>query len=157
VLAFLAVAAISQTSASAQDMQAYCARVGNDDRVRPVPDSLIAAARRMFEFSAQSPDAYVRASTAVRCMNGKTWLCDRGANLVCEKADTERRSPGAEAFCRHNPDAVGVPMSATGHATIYEWVCVGREARIVRQSTQVDARGFIAENWKPRIGPPSDN
>ena len=51
---------------------------------------------------------------------------------------------GAEKFCRQNPDAIGVPMSATGHATIYEWTCVGREARIVRQSTQVDARGFIA-------------
>lgn len=38
---------------------------------------------------------------------------------------------------------------ATGHATIYEWNCVGQEARIARQSTQVDARGFIAENWKP--------
>lgn len=136
------------TAASAQDVQAYCAKIGDDDRVQPVPDSLIAAARRIFEISAEASDSYVQASTSVRCMNGKAWLCNYGANLICEKADVSRDSYGAERFCRQNPDSIGVPMSATGHATIYEWKCVGREARIVRQSVEVDTRGFIAGNWK---------
>jgi hypothetical protein len=141
--------AMVQTSASAQDVVAYCARVGNDDRVQPVPDRLIPAARRIFHVSAETSDTFVQASTSVRCMNGKTWLCNYGANLICEKADVSRDSYGAEKFCRANPDSIGVPMSATGHATIYEWACVGRQARIVRQAMEVDARGFIAENWQP--------
>ena len=81
-------------------------------------------------------------------MNGIAWLCNYGANLVCDKADVNRDSLGAEEFCRENPDSIGVPMSATGHATIYEWKCVGQQPRIIRQVNQVDARGFIAENWK---------
>ena len=137
------------TSASAQDVQAYCAKVGDDDRVQPVPDSLIQIARRIFEFSAETPNSYVQASTSVRCMNGVVWLCSYGANLICEKADVSRNSHGAEQFCKQNPNSIGVPMSATGHATIYEWKCVGQEARISRQSTAIDNRGFIADNWKP--------
>ena len=137
------------TAASAQDVRAYCSRVGNDDRVQPVPDNVIPVARRIFDIPAGVLESYVQASTSVRCMNGMAWLCNYGANLVCEKADVSRKSSGAEKFCRQNPDSIGVPMSATGHATIYEWKCVGREPRIIRQATPVDARGFIAENWKP--------
>jgi hypothetical protein len=136
-------------SASAQDVQEFCARVGNDDRVQPVPDGFIQIARQIFEFSAETPNSYVQASTSVRCMNGLVWLCSYGANLICEKADVSRNSHGAEQFCKQNPDSIGVPMSATGHATIYEWKCVGQEAHIIRQSTAVDNRGFIADNWKP--------
>lgn len=141
-------AAILCTPAAAQDVQRYCARVKDDDRVQPIPDHLIGVARRMFELPADASESYVQASTSIRCMNGAAWLCSYGANLVCEKADVSRDSYGAEQYCRQNPDSIGVPMSATGHATVYEWKCVGREARIVRQSTAVDDRGFIAENWK---------
>lgn len=137
------------TSVSAQDVQAYCAKVGDDDQVQPVPNSLIPVARRIFEVSAETSDSYVQASTSVRCMNGIAWLCSYGANLICEKADVSRDSFGAEKFCRQNPDSIGVPMSATGHATIYEWKCVGQEARIIRQAIPVDTRGFIAGNWRP--------
>lgn len=136
------------TPAAAQDVQAYCAKVRDDDRVQPVPGNLIHAARRMFEVPADASDSYVQAGTSIRCMNGAVWLCSYGANLVCDKADVSRDSYGAEKYCRQNPGSAGVPMSATGHATIYEWRCVGREARIARQSTAIDDRGFIAGNWK---------
>lgn len=149
LLVVLAGTTMFCTLASGQDVQAYCAKVGDDDRVQPVPDSLIPVARRIFYVSAETPDSYVQASTSVRCMNGTAWLCSYGANLICEKADLSRNSYGAEKFCRQNPGSIGVPMSATGHATIYEWKCVGREARIIRQSMQVDTRGFIVGNWKP--------
>lgn len=33
--------------------------------------------------------------------------------------------------------------SATGHATVHDWKCAGREGG--RQSTEVGVRGFIAE------------
>jgi hypothetical protein len=52
--------------------------------------------------------------------------CMVGANLVCDKAD-QRRAAGA-TWCRENPGATVIPMAATGHATIYEWSCNGRNA-----------------------------
>ena len=136
------------TSASAQDIQAYCAKVGDDDRVQPIPDALLQNARRMFDVQVDEADSYVQATTSARCMNGAVWLCNYGANLICEKADVSRDSPGADRFCKQNPNSIGVPMSATGHATVYDWRCVGREARIAGQIVDVDARGFIAGNWK---------
>lgn len=134
--------------ASAQEIKTYCAKVGNDDRLQALPPGLAAKARQIFEIAAEMPDAIVKAATSVRCMSGTVWLCNRGANLVCDKADVSRRSPGAERYCKQDPDAIGVPMSATGHATIYDWKCVGGKAVIAGQSTAVDARGFLAENWK---------
>jgi hypothetical protein len=136
------------TPASAEDTRAYCAKVDNDDRVQPLPGDLVPNARRMFDLSAETPDSYIKASTRIRCADGAVWLCSYGANLACDKADVSRNSRGADGFCKENPDSIDVPMAATGHATVYEWKCVGRKARIVRQSTEVDARGFIAENWK---------
>ena len=136
------------TPASAQDIQAYCAKLGNDDRVQPVPDALLPNAGGMFDVPADQAASYVQATTSVRCMDGAVWLCNYGANLICEKADVSRNSPGADRFCKQNPDSIGVPMSATGHATVYDWKCVGRKARIIGQTVKVDGRGFIAENWK---------
>ncbi len=136
------------TPASAQDLEAYCAKVGNDDRVQPVPDALLPNARRMFDVPSDTAASYVQATTSVRCMNGAVWLCNYGANLTCDKADVSRNSPGADRFCKQNPDSIGVPMSVTGHATVYDWKCVGQEALIIRQTVEIDGRGFIAENWK---------
>jgi hypothetical protein len=78
-------------------------------------------------------------------MAGKVWLCNYGANLVCGKANVNRRSQGASEFCKENPGSDVVPMAATGHDTIYEWKCVGKKAHIVRQ---IDPRGFLTGNWK---------
>ena len=84
----------------------------------------------------------------MRCMNGKVWLCYVGANLACGKADVSRNSAGADAFCKRNPGSTGVPMSATGHAALFSWKCVGSEAKIDRQIERTDPRGFLADNWK---------
>lgn len=148
LLAVAAGSTMSCSSASAQDLQAYCVKVGDDDRVQPVPDGLLPNARRMFEVPAEAEDSYVQATTSARCMKGAVWLCSYGANLVCEKADVSRDSSGAERYCKQNPNSIGVPMSATGHATVYDWKCVGKKPRIIGQIVEVDARGFIAGNWK---------
>jgi hypothetical protein len=149
VLAAVAVAVPGCVPASAQEIGSYCAKVGNDDRLQALPPNLIGSARRVFEIAAEMPDAFIMAGTSVRCMGGTVWLCNRGANLVCEKADVSRKSAGAERYCKQDPNAMGVPMSATGHATIYDWKCVGGKAVIAGQIAEVDARGFIADNWKP--------
>jgi hypothetical protein len=39
-------------------------------------------------------------------------------------------------------------MSATGHAALFSWKCVGSEAKIDRQIERTDPRGFLADNWK---------
>lgn len=148
VLLAAIVGAACCSSASAQEIMTYCAKVRDDDRLQALPPSLTANARRMFEVSADMSNSYVQAATSVRCMGGTVWLCDRGANLVCDKADVSRKSSGAERYCRQDPNAIGVPMSATGHATIYDWKCIGGKAVIAGQSTEVDARGFIGGNWK---------
>lgn len=132
----------------AQDLDAYCARAGDDDQMKPIPAPLVTGARRLLELSADESAASVRESTVYRCMNGKVWLCNYGANLACGKANTSRLSTGAAAFCKQNPNSESVPMAATGHDTIYEWKCVGGQPRIVEQTQKVDPRGFIAENWK---------
>jgi hypothetical protein len=134
--------------ARAQDVKSLCARVTNDDRVRPIPITLVPPARQSFSFSDSAPDGYVQKSTSFRCMEGKVWLCNTGANLVCGKANASRTSAGAGNFCKQNPGSDVVPMAATGHDTIYEWKCVGSKAAISKQAETVDPRGFIADNWK---------
>jgi len=74
--------------------------------------------------------------------------CYIGANLICDKADTRRVLPGATAWCRDNPGSIGIPMSATGHATIYDWSCKGRCAVSGKAVLTVDPQGYIADNWK---------
>jgi hypothetical protein len=131
-----------------QDLRTHCATVGNDDALIPLPRNLVPAARRLFDLPPDTPEASVQASTPVRCMGGKIWLCNYGANLICGKADKSRVSAGAETYCRQNPGSDSVPMSATGHATIFDWKCAGKEARVSGQIAKVDARGFIRDNWK---------
>lgn len=135
--------------AQAQDVGARCAKIGNDDKAKPIPAALVAQARQIFGFSKETPNAFIRNGTSYRCMGGKAWLCNVGANLVCGKANASKSLPGAAAFCKDNPGSDMIPMAATGHDTIYEWKCVGPNAQIVRQIVAVDPRGFIAENWKP--------
>jgi hypothetical protein len=149
VLASIAGAALIalMETALAQTANAFCASAGNDDRVKPIPSELVPAARHLFELTSD-PAARVQESTVFRCMSGKVWLCNYGANLVCAKGDVSRVSKGAEAYCRESPDSNLVPMVATGHATIYTWKCLGRKPRIIA-TEDVDARGFIAKQWRP--------
>ncbi len=81
----------------------------------------------------------------------RSYPTNYGANLICAKADVARSSTGTERYCRENPGSDVVPMSATGHATIYSWECIGNKARIKSGSVPVDIRGFIANQWK-RLG-----
>jgi hypothetical protein len=72
-----------------------CAGAGNDDRVKPIPHELVPATRHLFGFTSDEPAASVQESTVFRCMSGKVWLCNYGANLLCAKGDTSRVSKGA--------------------------------------------------------------
>ena len=131
----------------ANAQSAYCAKVGNDDNVKPIPEALVPEAVRLFKLSDESIEE-VQESTTFRCMSGKVWLCNYGANLPCGgKANVSRISKGAIDYCKEFPGSDIVPMAATGHDTIYTWECVGKKPHIV-SSTKVDSRGFEADIWK---------
>jgi len=143
-----AVTISPMSMARAQDVKSLCARVTNDDRVRPIPITLVPPARQLFSFSDSAPDKYIQKSTSFRCMAGKVWLCNTGANLVCEKRIPAARQQAQRIFAKQNPGSDVVPMAATGLGTIYEWTCQGKTAVISKQVETVDPRGFITENWK---------
>ena len=123
-----------------------CAQAGTDDTLRPIPASLVPAVNALFH-TEMPPDVAVR-TTVFRCDGGRVLACGMGANLPCGKADTARVSVGGKAWCQEHRDAGFIPAYATGHATIFQWRCVGAEPEVVRQLLHVDPRGFVAEFWR---------
>jgi hypothetical protein len=145
-VAFLAAILIAAPVALAQAVpaeQGFCPSTAHLSPTK-TPASLVAAVARVFQID----DASAREAAFVRCAGQKLLACYVGANLNCSKADTRRMLPGAVAWCRDNPDSATIPMSATGHETIYEWSCKGQRAAAGRTVMTVDAQGYIAENWK---------
>jgi aconitase A len=122
--------------------EAYCSDPAHASRAK-VPTDLVARVGKIFQID----DKTVNTAAFVRCVGSKLLACYVGANLVCDKADTRRSLAGATAWCRANPGAQVVPMVATGHGTIYEWSCHGRQA-IPGKALQIDRQGYIAVNWK---------
>ena len=122
---------------------AYCP---NPDHATPrkVPADLMSAVATTFQIDNDA----VRKAAFVRCAGPKLIGCYIGANLDCDKAETSRSLPGATAWCRGNPGSKIIPMSATGHDTIYEWSCKGRHAVAGKAMVTVDPQGYIADNWR---------
>jgi hypothetical protein len=148
LVATAGVAPMAQmATARAQDLIAYCAKVGDDDRVKPIPAALVPEARRLFNLESADDANFVLRSTVYRCMSGSVWVCNHGANIPCAKGDTRRMPPSVTAYCKENPNEAFVPMVVTGHDTIHSWECVGGKARI-KQSEKVDPRGFVADQWR---------
>ena len=76
-------------------------------------------------------------------------LCTYGANLPCGKANSDRRLPGAEAWCRDHPSADFIPRYAIPAGNIYGWRCAAGIPEFVDRIEDVDPRGFVARYWKP--------
>jgi hypothetical protein len=140
--AILAVAPVALAQTVPND-QAFCPSSAHASPTK-TPADLVAAVARAFQID----DVSARDAAFVRCVGQKPLACYVGANLNCFKADTRRMLPGATAWCRDNPGSATIPMSATGHDTIYEWSCKGHRAVAGRIVMTVDAQGYIAENWK---------
>lgn len=134
--------------AHAASPEAFCRSAGTDDTLRPIPQSLVPAAVTLFGLSAM-PAEQVERGTFFRCYEGRVLVCNVGANLPCGKANTSRDLAGADTWCKGNPDSDFIPMYVTGHDTIYRWRCAAAKAEITDTVFKVDARGFIAELWKP--------
>jgi hypothetical protein len=146
-LAGVAAASAVGAAARAEIPAQTCSRVGTNDTLRNVPASLGAAVNALF--GTRMPPAEAARMTSYRCFRGRVLVCTVGANLPCGKANVSRTIPGADAYCRENPNADFIPAAATGHDTIFEWRCSGRKATVAKQTEQVDARGFVKAYWKP--------
>jgi hypothetical protein len=122
--------------------QPYCPNAAHAAPAK-VPADLVQVATKALQI-----DDTARDTTFVRCVGAKLLACTVGANLNCDKADTRRTLPGAVAWCKANPGSQIVPMSATGHDTVYEWSCKGTRAVAEKTIMHIDPRGYVAENWK---------
>jgi len=133
--------------ALAQTGENPCRSIGTDDTVRPIPQSMVPVAKRIFGLRMAGPQ--VRRSTVFRCADGHILLCNYGANLPCGKANADRRLPQAEAWCREHADDDFVPRYMLPIGNIYHWRCVAGTPKIVVQIETIDPRGFVARYWKP--------
>ncbi len=138
-----------------QDPFAYCAAVGTLDAPdarytgSPVPESIARGLQKAFDVPASAPLEPFVSNSFWRCMDGKVYACNVGANLPCQaKADTSRTPSAAVTdYCHSNPGSDFIPMVVTGRETIYEWRCDASTPAIVREMTQPDARGFLSNVW----------
>lgn len=147
VIAVAVLAPMRTHAASPETPATLCQAAGTDDRVRPIPDSLVPGATRLFRLEAM-PAEQVRHSSYFRCFGHHVLVCNLGANLPCGKANKARRLPAADHWCAENPNSGFIPMYVTGHDTVYDWSCRGSAAAIVKTRFTVDRRGFIAQFWK---------
>ena len=84
------------------DPFAYCATVGTIDTPDArytgpkTPDAIVRGLMKAMGMSGDAPVEPLARLTTWRCMNGKVYACNFGANIPClERADTKRTpSPG---------------------------------------------------------------
>jgi hypothetical protein len=138
------------------DPFSYCAAVGTIDAADArytgpqVPDEIKNGFKKAagLEASTEPMDMFKK-TTIWRCMDSKVYACNFGANLPCSsKANTDKTPTQAMVdFCTANPDSEFIPMSVTGHSTIYSWHCVKNTPELLDQIEKVDAAGYLAQIW----------
>jgi hypothetical protein len=136
----------------------YCAAIGAIDTPDPrytgpqVSDEIIIGYKTAagLESSTEPMDMF-RQTTIWRCMDSQVYACNFGANLPCDsKANTDKNpTPEMGEYCKANPDSEFIPMSITGHETIYSWHCVKDVAEVLDQTDTVDAAGYLERIWYP--------
>jgi hypothetical protein len=148
--------AASGSQATYADPFSYCSAVGTIDAPDshytgiPVPDAIIQGYLKAAGLENNGePAELLQKTTFWRCMNKSVYVCNIGANLPCDsKADTNKApTQPMQDFCKANPDADSIPMSVTGHATIYSWGCVKDAPKLLNQIDQVDAAGYSTSIW----------
>jgi len=107
IVLFASMLLVETGRAVAQSGENPCRSIGTDDTVRPIPQSLVPVAKRIFGLRME--DQQVRRSTVFRCADGHILLCNYGANLPCGKANADHRLPQAEAWCRDHADTDFIP------------------------------------------------
>ena len=146
---------------AADDPFFYCEAVGTidtpDERFTgaEVPDVIAEGVRAAFGAEDVDLEVYQR-GTFWRCMDGKVYACNVGANLPCKsKADVSREptQPMID-FCADNTGSDYIPAVVTGRTTVYEWACDDTTPVIVDIVTEVDGQGYLQFIWQ-ELTPPN--
>jgi hypothetical protein len=140
-LVLLALAAIPQAHAASRCQ-------GDELTPRPLLPQLLPQAEQAFGLS-NAPSDWVQKTTVIRCMDGKIWACNAGANLPCGKANTATRLPAGDDWCRQNPNADFIPAYITGHDTAWRWRCLKGAPATIGPPASIDAEGYLSAYWKP--------
>jgi hypothetical protein len=146
--------ASAPNAAAYNDPFAYCAATGTinqpDDRYtgEEVPDTIAEGIRSAFDAEDVDLEVY-RRGTVWRCVDGKVYACNVGANIPClAKADLSREpSQPIIDYCKEIPTSDFIPAAVTGRSTIYSWGCKDSEPIIVEQYTEVDQQGVLEFAW----------
>lgn len=147
----LLVAWMPRCKAQAVSLGQYCGRIGTDHAVRPIPPSWVPIATTLFHLESMPAEQVLR-STYFRCANGRVLVCNIGANLVLRQGRYASIPPRCGCLVRKSSGSDSIPMSATGHATIYQWRCDGGKPAVTGSALAVDLQGFTPQNWKPANG-----
>ena len=140
------------------DPFAYCAAVGTLDTPDArytgpqISDEIIDGFKNAAGLQASTePLEMFKKTTIWRCMNNQLYACNFGANLPCDSKANLNQTPTVdmEDFCKANQDSDFIPMSVTGHETIYSWHCVNGVPELLDQIAEVDAAGYLAHIWYP--------
>ncbi len=165
VLAALIAAGCSSAPKTYDDPFAYCAAVGTLDTPdarytgAAVPDAIINGYLLAAGLTGSTePLDVLRQTTTWRCMDGSVMACNYCANLPCDaKANTDSTPTQAmNDYCAQNPGSDFIPMSVTGHETIYNWSCDGGTALAGEAIAQPDAAGFLVNIWYNLAAPAQD-
>ena len=134
---------------------AYCQAVGTIDAPGKeytgpaVPESMAVALKKAWGSPESAPlDTFIK-GTYWRCMDGKVYACNVGANLPCdEKADVSKEpTQGMKDYCKENAGSDFIPMYVTGHSTIYDWKCDGTTPVAGKAFAEVDKQGYQKGIW----------
>jgi hypothetical protein len=140
------------------DPFAYCAAIGTIDSPDArysgpqISDEIINGYKLAARLEASSePMDMFRKTTIWRCMDKRVYACNFGANLPCSSKANVDKTPSPEMgdFCKANQNSEFIPMSVTGHDTIYSWHCVQGTPGVLDQIEKVDAAGYLAGIWYP--------
>jgi hypothetical protein len=159
-----AVDMVNPTTETYTDPFAYCTTVGTIDKPDTryngpkVTDELIIGYLNASGMNPSSPYSdNFKNLTIWRCMDKKVYVCNFGANLPCDsQANTDKNPTQAMVdYCMGNLDSQFIPMSITGHATIYSWHCVKDVPKLLDQIEKADAAGYLSGIWYA-VGPKND-
>lgn len=138
------------------DPFAYCTAVGTIDSPDArytgpqITDGIIEGFKKAagLQESTEPMDMFKK-TTIWRCMDSRVYACNFGANLPCDSKANTDKTPTQEMqdYCKANPNSDFIPMSVTGHNTIYSWHCVKDTAELLDQIGKVDAAGYLAQIW----------
>ncbi|MDP3046306.1 MAG: hypothetical protein Q8O07_02395 [Chloroflexota bacterium] len=137
------------------DAFSYCAAVGTLDSPDArytgpkTPDPVLEGLRKALNIPATTPNDQFERSTFWRCIGGKVYACNVGANIPCTtKAVTDKTPTQAmNDYCKANPTSDFVPAFVTGRATVYSWQCTNGTPTIAKELTKPDAAGFLSMFW----------